>query len=68
MPWIGVFIIQCYWGSSTRLSVRKQTGRGEGVSSWGKNALKPGDRLQMSSGRSTQTCVYPLWKTLHVQS
>ena len=43
-----------------RQAVRRATNReGGGVSFQRKNAPKPGDRLQMSSGRSTQTCMPP---------
>ena len=44
-----------------------QPGGGKGVSSRGTNARKPGDRLQMSSGRSIRTCVSPPLKTLCAQ-
>ena len=54
---------QCSQESSGRLFVGEPTGRGGGVSSQMTNARKPGDRLQMSSGRSTWTYVSPLWKT-----
>ena len=59
MLWRGVFMRKCSRGSSARMSVGQPTGRGEGVSSWGKNARKSGDSLQMSSGRSIRTCVSP---------
>ena len=67
MPWRGASMRLCSQESSARPSVGQPTGRGEGVSSRMTNAIKLGDRLQMSSGRSTRTCVSPLWKTLHVQ-
>ena len=54
-------------GSSGRPSVGQPTGRGEGVSSQMTNALKPGDRLQRSSGRITRTCMSPRLKP-HVRS
>ena len=50
---------QCWMVSFGRISVRPPTGRGEGVSSRTTNALKPGDRLQRSYRRSTQTCICP---------
>ena len=62
MMWPRVSTILCSQESSGRLSVRQPTGRGEGVSSWMTNAPKPGDRLQMSSGRSTQIYGSHPWK------
>ena len=51
-----------------RQAVRRAPDRqGGGVSSRMINALKPGYRLQSSSGRSTRTCMFPPWKTLRVQ-
>ena len=47
-----------------RQAAGQPTGRGEGVSSRTTNALKPGDQFQRSSGRITQICGLPLWKTL----
>ena len=47
-------------GSSGTPPTGKLAGRGEGVSSRRTNEIKPGDRLQRSSGRSTLTCVSPL--------
>ena len=43
-----------------RLSIRKPTGREEGVSSQMINVQKLDDLLQRSSGRSTQTCESPV--------
>ena len=63
MPWPGVITTQCCLVSSDRPSFGQPTGRGEGVSSQMINAPKPGDWLQRSSGRSTQTYVSPLWRT-----
>ena len=49
-------------------AVRWATNReGEGVSSQMTNALKPGDRLQRSSGRSTQICEFPPRGKSHVR-
>ena len=48
--------------------IRQATDREGGVvSSQTTNALKPGDRLQRSYGRSTRTCRSPLWKTSRAQ-
>ena len=58
-PWPGVTMTRYCLVSFDRLSVGQPTGRGEGVSSWRNIALKPGDRLQRSSERSTGTCVSP---------
>ena len=58
-PWTGATTTQCCLVSFGRLSAGPQTGRGEGVS-YHTNARKPVDRLQRSSGRSTQTCVSPV--------
>ena len=66
-PWPGVSTRQCSQESSGRPSVGQPTRRGEGVSFQRTNALKPGDRLQKSSGRSTRTCVSPPWKTPRVK-
>ena len=49
-----------------RQAVRRAIDR-EGVSSRTTFALKPGDRLQRSSGRSTPTCVPPPWKSPRAQ-
>ena len=52
-----------------RQAVRWATDRegGGGVSSRMTNALKSGDRLQRSSGRSTWTCGSPTWKIPRAQ-
>ena len=59
MPWRGVFTRKCSRGSSASPSVGQPTGKGEGASSRGKNAQKPGYRLQMSSGRSIRALRVP---------
>ena len=66
-PWPGAFMTQCSWGSSVRTSIGKPTGRGYGVSSQTTSALKTGNRLQISSGRSTRTCGSTPWKTQRAQ-
>ena len=53
--------------SLRRTSVGQMAERGEGASSRTTNAQKPGYRLQRSSGRSTRTCVSPLWKPPRAQ-
>ena len=52
--------------SKLRQAVLRATDRegGGGVSSRMTNALKSGDRLQRSSGRSTPTCVSPPWDSV----
>ena len=52
-----------------RHAVRRATDweGGEGTSFRMTNAQKPGDQLQRYSGRSTQICGFPLWKTPHAQ-